>query len=409
MRPFSLFPSISSLLAEATSNRTYLDQANQSFTFMRDVLFDTKTNIPLDFIGLNGSDSSPCGTQPVGASSGAGVWIEGLSIFNTLDGATKPDEQLISKSYIGAMTTQSWHSAVEILRISDGAGKFRADLNLPRGLGTLYQRTQNTKFKEDLEKYLAVQYNAIVDLSTKNGTDIYSFDWNGPEPTSFDVDGQTTALSGLLPAITLPDTTSMASPTSTPQPQLDPPRKTPVGGIIGGALGGLLLMLLLCLLYFYWRHQKQKQKHRSLPPDLFETAPTCELQIEPFIPQHLPPGIVQGSSYKEPSRSGISSDYTRNSLQRELPSLPSASTPTQPTQFRTSGKGTVSSAEEIPSLSSTTRSPPNERQDEGQVQLLRDMGEALNAINRRLERVEGVDMGHRGSDEPPQYPGSVQG
>ncbi|KAL0576829.1 hypothetical protein V5O48_005153 [Marasmius crinis-equi] len=301
------------------------------------------------------------------------------------------------------MTRPSWHSAVEILRMPDGEGKFHADSSLPRGLGTLYQRTQNTKFKEDLEKYLAVQYNAIVDLSTKTGTDIYSLDWNGPEPNPFDFVSQINALSGLLPAITLPDTISPTSLNSTS------PRKTPVGGIIGGVLGGVLLVLLFCLLYFYRRRQKQKQKNISLPPDLFETAPARELDIEPFIPQHIPPGIEQGYSYGEPSESGQASNQERNSLQRELPSPSLASSPTQPTRSHASGKRKVSSAEEVPSLSSTTRSPQNERQDEGQVQLLRDMGEALNAMNRRLERVEGVDTGHRGSDEPPQYPGGVRG
>ncbi|KAL0574776.1 hypothetical protein V5O48_007187 [Marasmius crinis-equi] len=72
---------------------------------------------------------------------------------------------------------------------------------MPRGVGLLYQQTEDTKFKDDIEKYLAVQYNAILDLSTTNGSNIYAFDWTGPPASTFDYDGQMTALSVLVPSL----------------------------------------------------------------------------------------------------------------------------------------------------------------------------------------------------------------
>ncbi|KAL0570393.1 hypothetical protein V5O48_011569, partial [Marasmius crinis-equi] len=402
-----LFLTLSSLLAEATSNLTYRDQAAQSFAFMRNVLFNTTTNIPVDFVDLNGSSDDTCHTDIAGDSAGAGAWIEGLSVFSILEGTTKPDEQLISNSYIGAMTTEMWYSAAEILRIQNGSsGDYRAEVNLPRGMATLYQRTQNTKFKADLEKYLAVQYNAILDQSTKNGTDIYSLDWDGPAATSFDIEGQTTALSVLLAAMTMPDTASSASPASAPNAQPGSSHKPSVGGIVGGVFGGALFLLVP--LYLLWRRRARKDQHKLPPANLFEHGPTRELHIVPSISQYLPGGGGQGHFSDETGQRKGYSKQARNSLRQVLTSLPLVSSSTEPTRPRGPGVSMLGNAEVAPSSAlPTTHFPEIERHNERQLQLLQDMGEALNAINRRLEQVEGGNMGDSQSDEPPDYPGSV--
>ncbi|KAL0571087.1 hypothetical protein V5O48_010869 [Marasmius crinis-equi] len=339
------FLMLSSLLAEATSDRTYLDQATRSFTFIQDLLLDMTTVIPQNGIVLNASDTRSCNLNPPPTSVGSGIWIDGLAAISTVaDGGSMLDEQLISRSYVAAMSAQSWHSAGSILRVSDKQGH-HTDFNLAQGLSMLYQRTGNDQFKSDIEKHLAVQYNAILDLSTTNGSDMYAWDWTGPPPSSFDIAGQVTALAVLVPVIALPGIGSTSDSSPTPNSTPSSSKKTPVGRIVGGVVGGILVLAVLIVLFLVRRH-----RGKVLPQAQESIDGAQGFHIELF---------------------------------------------TEPKRF-TAGLGSAQSL-----------SAQRGRQDD--QQLLRQMGATLSRLKQRLARVEGISTVETETDPPPEYPGSVRG
>ncbi|KAL0571090.1 hypothetical protein V5O48_010872 [Marasmius crinis-equi] len=361
---------LSSLLSEATANQTYLDHATQTFTFIKNLLLNTTTMIPNDSIFLNASDPISCSTEQSPSSYCSGVYIDGLAAFSAVANETlKPEDQLISKSYVAAMTAKDWHSADGVLRVTPGGGGMgHADFNLPWGLGVLYRRTENDRFKSDIEKYLAVQYNAILDLSTVNGSNIYPEDWIGPPTSTFSLTGQVTALGVLVPVIALSDTDSTDSnSTAGPASPLPSSRKTPIGGIVGGVVGGVLLLVALVALFLVWRRRKGTPLTES-----GALAQTQDLHIEAFTESARPSsGSILGQG--QTPKSQASRKSTRGGI------------PQGSQRFST----TLTSYE----------------QDDRE--LLGQMGAALSIMNWRLTRVEESGTVGRGMDEPPQYPGSA--
>ncbi|KAL0570391.1 hypothetical protein V5O48_011567 [Marasmius crinis-equi] len=337
--------------------------------------------IPQEAIYLNASDPDACITDPPHSSYNSGIWIDALAAFSTVaDESSRPDNQLISKSYVAAMTASNWHSADGILRMLDEDGKtYHADANMPRGLSMLYQRTDNAQFKSDIEKYLAVQYNAILELGTTNGSDIYSFDWIGPAPSTFTSDGQVTALGVLVPVIALPDIHSPSDSNSTPNPTPSSPssNKTPVGGIVGGVVGGILVLAALTGLCLVRRHRKKTSY--SSTQEFDDPGHTHNFHVEPFMES---PNLVA-----ERSRSpwGQGGSPKGGAARRSI--LDNGEMLQRP-----------------PALSTPVLQPGQE----DDRQLLRQMGATLNILNQRLARAERTSTMGGGTDAPPEYPGSIQ-
>ncbi|KAL0578398.1 hypothetical protein V5O48_003589 [Marasmius crinis-equi] len=362
--------SLSSLLAEATASQIYLDQAIQSFSFIQNLLLNTSTMIPQQGIHLDPFDTKSCSTTPPSNSFCAGTWIEGLAVFNTVANASlKPNDELSSNSYVAAMTTNQWHSADGI--ISNAAGE--ADVNLPRSLGMLYQRTEDATLKSDIEKYLAVQYNAILDLSTTNGSNMYAWDWTGPPSSEFDDDGQVTALAVLVPLIALPEThsTPTSPPTFTPSFVTSLSNKTPIGEIVGSVAGGVIALATVIALLLVWRHRRKSQR-----PGDFEQAQVPH--IEPFTQLPHPLATRSGSIV------GQGGSPKGQESKKQNPD---------------SAQITQSS---LPFLTPFTQ---NEQQHDHY--LLQQMGATLSILNRRLAQVEGTSTVGSETDGPPEYPGSI--
>jgi hypothetical protein len=115
-----------------------------------------------------------------------------------------------------------------------------------------------------------LQYNALLDLSTSRGTDIYSGQWTGPPSAVISGENQTVALSLLVNAISLTDdddqsptsslnqspTSTSLSPSSVSFPSPPSSHALNIGPIIGGVLGGLTCILVG--FYFLWRHRSQR-------------------------------------------------------------------------------------------------------------------------------------------------------
>ncbi|KAL0571088.1 hypothetical protein V5O48_010870 [Marasmius crinis-equi] len=391
---------LSSLLAEATSNQTYVDQATQSFSFLQNLLLNTTTMIPQYGIVLSASDPKSCSTTPPSSTLCSGVWIEGLATFSTVaDESTKPDDQLISKSYIAAMSAQIWHSADGILRVPDG-NRYHADVNFPRGLGTLYQRTENPNFKNDIENYMAVQYNAILDLSTIKGSDLYSFDWIGPPASTFDFESQINALGVLIPVIALPDTNSTSNPniTSTSSstsisnatPNSSPTsasrssssNTTPVEGIVGGILGGVLVLAAIIAVLLWHRREKQ-----FLPPIRGFDSQARDLHINRVTNSpHLLD--LRGIHRSE----GPQDFHIQPFTQQKYSDARSGSAVACKGWFQ--------------ERADSEQMAQHEQQED--CQLLREMGSMLSLLDWQLARIQQRSTVGSESDEPPEYPRSVR-
>ncbi|KAF8205421.1 hypothetical protein K438DRAFT_1819084 [Mycena galopus ATCC 62051] len=74
---------------------------------------------------------------------------------------------------------------------------------LLRGLTTAYVRESVPDLQDDIGQYIAVQFNAVVDLATANGSNIYANSWSGPPSSAFSPVNQSNALSALIGAIHL--------------------------------------------------------------------------------------------------------------------------------------------------------------------------------------------------------------
>ncbi|KAI3618075.1 glycoside hydrolase family 76 protein [Moniliophthora roreri] len=225
--PFSL----SSLLAEATSNNTYLEAAKQSMDFIRHHLYFTD-GLVRDGISARQNDS--CGTFDFINPYNSGLTIEGLAILAsvTQDSAM---QQTLWDLVSATIAYPLWQNADGLI----AAWYDRGDENIVRGLSEVYERiTTPSDFRSYVQAYIAVQYNAVVDQG--KGSNIYGTSWIGP-PTTFDGAGQTSGATVLMAGILLSQSSNGfgGSPGAGPTDEAGVQSKsTSAGAIAGAAVGG---------------------------------------------------------------------------------------------------------------------------------------------------------------------------
>ncbi|KAK1223760.1 hypothetical protein PQX77_013359 [Marasmius sp. AFHP31] len=269
--PTASFLTLSSLLEESTSNQTYLDYATSSFDFIRTQLLRTSQNLPDNSISLNSAETTNCTVAASGDSGNVGAWIGALGVYR--DG-----EGMITGSVVAALTNPSWHTNDEILR---QAGTLMGNVNLPRGLATLYERNKASNVRTEIEKYLSVQYNAIIDQSTDPGSNIYNANWTGPAPDpstklDLDLDAQIIAQQVLINAIRLSgESPNRGEPN--PSSSHSSATKAIAGGVVGGVVG------LLGLVFAIWFCMRRKRRRNTANQEvetrgLEQSSPS----IEPF-------------------------------------------------------------------------------------------------------------------------------
>ncbi|KAJ7832726.1 hypothetical protein B0H13DRAFT_2370794 [Mycena leptocephala] len=182
--------SLSALLAEATSDPMYLQAAMESVQFVHAHLLHTD-NVVRD--GLSGSASHSCSTNLLLEPYNSGLIIQGLAVLGDITGNCTI-QNLLNEILLAAIPTMAWQK-------SDG---IVGDPEMVDGLGAVYFRKSTThQMQQYVEGYLAVQFNAVLDLATKDGTNIYGGSWRGPPSTDFSARNQTNALSALINALTL--------------------------------------------------------------------------------------------------------------------------------------------------------------------------------------------------------------
>uniref|UniRef100_A0A0W0GC55 Glycoside hydrolase family 76 protein n=1 Tax=Moniliophthora roreri TaxID=221103 RepID=A0A0W0GC55_MONRR len=234
---------LSALLAEATSNATYLDAAAKSANFILNNLFSTQNVVQT--IDVKEGCASPRFDPPI--TEHTGLWIEGLSILASIPGTPSTVQPLdkIPQAVEAATQWSGWQDEDGILNNHQQA-TIIAQGNMIRSLGVAYRRLPSSvDLQSYIQSYISVQYNAVLERARNPNTDIYGF-WTGPPSSSFESDNQTSAVAVMLTVISLPEISS------------DDDSTTPsIAVIVGGVVGGVVfLALVVAALVCFHRRRK---------------------------------------------------------------------------------------------------------------------------------------------------------
>ncbi|KAJ6552988.1 hypothetical protein B0H19DRAFT_1263414 [Mycena capillaripes] len=291
---------LSALLAEATNDDLYLDAAIAAADFLEAHLSSIK-HITQDSISARTNDS--CAQAPSEFSEDSGIMIEGLAILYSISHNASIHD-LIEDMLTAVIPYAGWQGSDGI--IANGATK-SGDLILPRALATVNARNATTPaLQAYIDAYLSVQFNAVVDLATINGSNIYSGSWSGPPSLSFSPSNQTNALQVLLGAINVdnpptnipgsdPSDSKSPVPSTTPSPQ----KKSKIGPIVGGVLGGLLFLVVVVVAALLLRRRSRSRADlgggpaEGTAPEVTQLPPTA---ITPFDTGLRPPPSSPGGS-----------------------------------------------------------------------------------------------------------------
>ncbi|KAJ6505662.1 hypothetical protein C8R47DRAFT_1243493 [Mycena vitilis] len=294
---------LSGLLAEATSDPMYLQAANKSADFIHAHFYNVR-NIVQPFMSAS-NDSTGCEVVSAVDPTNSGLMIEGLAILWLVE--------LLN----AAIPNTAWQGDNGVVAVNQNEG----NMNLLQGLAATYTRKAvNSTLLEYVGDYMAVQFNAVADLATSGGNNIYGQSWNGPPSATFSASNQTMALGALVGALGITDASSSsaspsASSSNTPNPNSSPSKSaTPVGAIVGGVVGGLALVgLIVALLCF--RRRRRSARRYSLP------APAPQAQLEPFLD---PSSDYITEPYTE---RGSSQPYTEQASSQSVSTLPLSTLP----------------------------------------------------------------------------------
>ncbi|KAI0094127.1 hypothetical protein BDY19DRAFT_1564 [Irpex rosettiformis] len=197
------FLALSAHLYEQTQDAQYLPAAQLSASFVTPVLYDG--NAIRDGITLG-----TCDAANDFWTSNSGVVIEGLSILasthstytsrlNSLISATIPYSRWTNVS--DGVIIEGPTSAADAN--SNGA-TFGFKAILVRGLYEAYSRIpSNSSEASFIQSFIIVQLNALTDLSSVTGSNLYSPKWEGPPPTQLLPWGQLAAVDVLNAAVGL--------------------------------------------------------------------------------------------------------------------------------------------------------------------------------------------------------------
>ncbi|SJL17343.1 uncharacterized protein ARMOST_20893 [Armillaria ostoyae] len=336
-----LFLVVSALLAEATSNKTYLDAAIESANFIQSHLLNPSF-IVLDSMSSQSNESvwDSISSQPnescsvystIYSSDGSGIFIEGLVILADITRNTST-ETLLRSTVVAVATNTLWQGLDGIIATTTTGGHY-----IVRALAALYERnTASSDLREYIKEYVGVQYNAVIEKATSAGSNMYTIPWTGPPSALFSSYNQTVAVTALLSAIQLVDDESSSkssdNPTSSHTPTAKmttsplPQKKNTTGAIIGGVVGGLavLVITIVCVLLY---RRRRRQGNSPLVVDErspqirapFMATSVPEISVENHINQvqnaRCPVDVSRGQSSTSPG--AVETDTTGMDVQTE--------------------------------------------------------------------------------------------
>ncbi|KAK1233565.1 hypothetical protein PQX77_003251 [Marasmius sp. AFHP31] len=218
------------MLAEATQNQTYHKLGNNSEDF-----YYNQIRNPQGFL-LDGIWADTCNSGNLTFPTNAvGAMIEGLAILLSLSGQENTAEDL--EEMVGKA----------VLEADAQANAQLAAQYVVRGLSTIYIRNiSQPALRPYLQKYLAVQYNAVLGNARGSGVNnnIYSASWAREQPASdFSFEQQTNALSILVAAISIRNDTNPPEPPKPPEPSPGPYTARPGAAVIAGVVVAAAVVL----------------------------------------------------------------------------------------------------------------------------------------------------------------------
>ncbi|KAJ7652819.1 hypothetical protein DFH06DRAFT_1330913 [Mycena polygramma] len=296
---------LSALLAEATSDPMYLQAANKSADFIHAHFYNVR-NIVQPFMSAS-NDSTGCEVVSAVDPTNSGLMIEGLAILWSLTQDSVTQNRLV-ELLTAVIPNTAWQGDNGVVAINQNEG----NMNLLQGLAATYTRNAvNSTLQQYVGDYIAVQFNAVADLATSGGNNIYGQSWNGPPSATFSGTNQTMALGALIGSLGITDASSSsaspsASSSNVPTPNSSPSKSaTPLGAIVGGVVGGLALIGLIVALLCFRRRRRSAHRY-SLP------ARAPQAQLEPFL---------------DPSSDYITEPFTEQVSSQSVSTLPLSTLP----------------------------------------------------------------------------------
>ncbi|KAJ8090959.1 hypothetical protein PM082_024883 [Marasmius tenuissimus] len=251
---------LSGLLFEATENQTYLNAALQSLNFIYAHLYNDQHVVDDTIL----SDTCQV-SQNFALPYNSAFMIEGMSILFSIT-KNQSTMQLLRTTLAATVYNKAWQKDDGVIAFgSQNSG----DRTMVHALLTVYRRNSTAPDLRDyIRDYLTVQYNAMLDSATAGG-DIYGLSWIGPPGAQLDPGNQTTALTVLISAITLENTTSSvppvesggSSPGSSPAAGGTRPSKV---AIVGGSVGGALFLVGLGIGIWWLLHRLDHKADKTL-------------------------------------------------------------------------------------------------------------------------------------------------
>ncbi|KAG7100246.1 hypothetical protein E1B28_002019 [Marasmius oreades] len=294
-RATAAFFTLSAVLAEATSNTTYIKAANQTLQFLKNFGYFPRSSDPTDEKVILALDSDPpCHSNTwIQWYPTTGDIIEGLSILASLqdDAAT---ESLLSGLYSRYRLQDAINSSTLYRnnQRSDGviqiAGMYVFPLSDPflvRGLGTAYRKNHiDPSMREYVKDFINIQYNYLLDDASLRQSNVYVDSGVGlprrpPARTTLSPINQTYTVMVLVQAIGSANGTDAGDPSSSPPGS--PGSRSGSGhgttkafktsaivGIVVGSVAFLALLsgLIACLCL------RRRRRERKVP-SIYQTSP----------------------------------------------------------------------------------------------------------------------------------------
>ncbi|KAF7332869.1 Glycoside hydrolase family 76 protein [Mycena venus] len=287
------------MLAEITSDPVYLQAATESADFIHSQLYSVQ-NIVQQYIYASASSThQQCEVQVVNVDpTNSGLMLEGLSILSSIT-KNASTQNLLSDLIMAVIPFTGWQGNDGIVAADQEGG----NMNLLQGLGTVYTRNStNSTMRQYIGDYISVQFNAVIDLATSSGTNIYARSWTGPPSAVFSGKNQTTAIGALISALAVEFATSAST---NPAPS---PKSRKVAATVGGIVGVLTIAALgLTLVWFYLR-RKGRSRGES-PVYIPNDSPPPSAQLEPFLVSTINPASGKHTLSPTPCSSPPHSRY----------------------------------------------------------------------------------------------------